>query len=277
MTRKTKSTKRKPQDITHAIRARLAAGYDDAQIDGMIDKLEQHTDVFDVDAHAGLTIGGVVDLAIHELGKIDQRDRMISGLREHVESALRQYIGEAEHGDGIEYWTEHFQTSEEALKDFILYTSVALGMETETHDELRSEMIAAHRENDGWNRREPDFDSQVMPTNTDAKRFNHIISMYWIYAEDMVGVLVGPFENLADAFNHIQFCVKRGDGASHWIMDEREHDAIIRSFNPDIITPTEDRAHTPQKDLTHPFVAGPKSKKCTSCGKTRNHRIHDMD
>lgn len=41
---------------------------------------------------------------------------------------------------------------------------------------------------------------------------------FWIYGEDLAGCYVGPFEDRETAQLHVDFCVARGDGATHEIL-----------------------------------------------------------
>ena len=61
---------------------------------------------------------------------------------------------------------------------------------------------------------------------------------YWIHAEDLVAVLVGPFASRESAEAHIRFCEARGDAADMNVVT----DEAARGMNLDRWTPEEDRA-----------------------------------
>jgi hypothetical protein len=43
---------------------------------------------------------------------------------------------------------------------------------------------------------------------------------YWLLAEDFVACLVGPFDSIAAAAQHIAFCTERGDSSTFRILDD---------------------------------------------------------
>jgi hypothetical protein len=59
----------------------------------------------------------------------------------------------------------------------------------------------------------------------------------YIYAEDFVGALVGPFDSEDDANTHIQLCKERGDGAEMRVVTDQEA-ADIEDANPGMLKMT---------------------------------------
>lgn len=59
---------------------------------------------------------------------VGHRSNIKLALRIRVLQLLEEYIGEAEHSEGEEYW-DQFPTAEPALKDFILCYGEVLGDE----------------------------------------------------------------------------------------------------------------------------------------------------
>lgn len=71
---------------------------------------------------------------------------------------------------------------------------------------------------------------------------------YWVYAEDLVSALIGPFDNRAEAEAHVEFCAERGDaseaeGNTRILTDEEV--APLRGTVGMIMTPDEDRNYDP--------------------------------
>lgn len=68
-----------------------------------------------------------------------------------------------------------------------------------------------------------------------------VMKEFWIYAEDMVGAIIGPFSGMDSAREHIKFCEGRGDAACMRVITGEEKDEI----DVDEITPEEDRRYNP--------------------------------
>lgn len=61
---------------------------------------------------------------------------------------------------------------------------------------------------------------------------------WFVYAEDLVAVAIGPFDSHEDAKNHVVFCAGRGDGGIHKVItaDDPLMDEVA-----DTLIPEEDR------------------------------------
>ena len=67
----------------------------------------------------------------------------------------------------------------------------------------------------------------------------------WIYAEDFVSALIGPFYDLADANEHVEFLKQRG-AKTELITDTARLEKIQRDWQPMVFTPAEDREFNPE-------------------------------
>ena len=70
--------------------------------------------------------------------------------------------------------------------------------------------------------------------------YNRFMPTYFIYASDLVSVLVGPFSCWSDATAHVEFCDARGDAADMKVIDAATAEESYADLG--IIDPAEDRA-----------------------------------
>lgn len=70
---------------------------------------------------------------------------------------------------------------------------------------------------------------------------------YYIYAEDLVGALVGPFNSISAAEEHMLFCEERGDAATTRVVDETEARALTQEGVHTYVTAEKDRKWQPRK------------------------------
>lgn len=61
---------------------------------------------------------------------------------------------------------------------------------------------------------------------------------YWIWAEDLVAAMIGPFDTREEAEAHIKFCEDRGDGAEMKVINGVEADYMDPNM---VLTPEQDK------------------------------------
>lgn len=62
---------------------------------------------------------------------------------------------------------------------------------------------------------------------------------FYVYAEDFVAGVVGPFRTAAEALSHIEFCKRRGDADPGRVITQEELDKTGEVF---MMTPEQDLA-----------------------------------
>lgn len=62
--------------------------------------------------------------------------------------------------------------------------------------------------------------------------------MFYIYAEDLVAGVTGPFDTIKEAAAHIAFCRERGDADPGHIISQTQYDGLGDVFT---LTPEQDR------------------------------------
>jgi hypothetical protein len=70
---------------------------------------------------------------------------------------------------------------------------------------------------------------------------------FYVFAEDLVGALIGPFATVTDAQAHIAFCEARGDGAEMCVVADDEV-AELGDRVAYRLTPDQDRVPVVQVD-----------------------------
>ncbi len=64
----------------------------------------------------------------------------------------------------------------------------------------------------------------------------------YVYAEDLVGCVIGPFDTLQEAASHIVWCQDvRHDGAEMKVIESSELDAYLERAGQPLLSPQEDR------------------------------------
>jgi hypothetical protein len=73
-------------------------------------------------------------------------------------------------------------------------------------------------------------------------------SPVYIYAQDFVSALIGPFDSKEAAYAHIVFCCGRGDGATMQVVDDPEELAKIKEeWAPMDVSVEEDLKFNPER------------------------------
>lgn len=69
--------------------------------------------------------------------------------------------------------------------------------------------------------------------------------LYFVHAEDLAAVVVGPFNSEAEAVAHVAFCKARGDSAVTEVFAASSLAFVERHIEAELVSPEEDRAFAP--------------------------------